>query len=113
MKKFFMYCGIAFLGLIGFIALIPVIGILISGLLVAAGLHFYTASKSVFTKVLSMTVVIAGLVTALSNIPGLVGILALAIAYYIYKSNKGETAVTPASNDPFTNFEKEWANLNN
>lgn len=113
MKKFFMYGAIALAAFIGLIALIPVMGILFSGLLVAAGVHFYTKSESQLGKVLSIVLIIAGAISGLSNTPGIIGILAIATTYYLYKGTKNETnSVTPASNDPFTNFEKEWANLN-
>lgn len=113
MKKFFMYGAIAFIVFIAIIALIPVIGILFSGLLVAAGVHFYTKSESQLGKVLSIALIIVGSVSGLSNTPGLIGLLAIAAVYYFYKGTKSETnSVTPTSNDPFTNFEREWANLN-
>lgn len=113
MKKFLLYCGIIFFALIAFVSLLPVAGLIVSGVVVAAGLHFYTEAKSLFTKILSATLALAGLVSALSNIPGFIGILAVAILYYFYKITKNnDAAIITKTDDPFTNFENEWAKLN-
>lgn len=113
MKKFLLFTAGTFAALIALVALLPVAGLIISGLLVAAGLHFYTKSKSVFTKVMSIVLALAGLISALSNIPGFIGLVAIAILYYLYKNSRGECVEVMSSkeNDPFTNFEKEWAEL--
>ena len=113
MKKFLLYCGIAIATLIAFATLFPVAGLLISGVLVAAGLHFYTEAQSVFTKVMSVVLALAGLISALSNVPGFIGIVAIALMYYFYKMSKNKVDnIIVKTDDPFTNFENEWAKLN-
>lgn len=112
MKKFLLYCGIIIAALIAFASLLPVAGLLISGVLVAAGLHLYTEAQSIFTKVMSIVLALAGLISALSNIPGFIGIVAIALMYYFYKATKNKSHSIVKTNDPFTNFENEWANLN-
>ena len=115
MKKFLLYTAGFFAAIIAIALLAPVAGLLISGVLLAAGLHYYTESTSTFGKVMSLVVALAGLVSALSNIPGFIGLVAIAILYYIYKSRKNEKVEiikSTKSDDPFTNFEREWANLN-
>lgn len=115
MKKFFIYSAAFFASIIALGMLLPVAGLIISGLLVAAGLHYYTESTSTFGKVMSIVVALAGLVSALSNIPGFVGLVAIAILYYLFKSRKNEKVEifkSKTEQDPFTNFEREWAKLN-
>lgn len=114
MKKFFLYSAGFVAAIIALCLLAPVAGLLISGALLAAGLHYYTKSTSTFGKVMSLVVALAGLVSALSNIPGFIGLVAIGILYYIYKTRKNEKVeifTNTKEDDPFTNFEREWANL--
>lgn len=51
-----------------------------------------------------------------SNVPALVGVLAAFVLYFVYKKwneEPGEVIVESKQeeNDPFVNFEKEWAQL--
>ncbi len=57
-----------------------------------------------------------GILSAVSNIPAMIGLAAIAIVYVIYKKWNGEDVKIPTieskkEEDPFTNFEKEWSNL--
>lgn len=114
MKKFFLYSAGFVAAMVALVLLAPVAGLLVSGLLLAAGLHYYTESTSTFGKVMSLVIALAGLISALSNIPGFIGLVAIGILFYIYKSRKQEQGeiFTKKEDDPFTNFEREWANLN-
>ncbi|UOQ45204.1 flagellar basal body rod protein [Halobacillus salinarum] len=52
---------------------------------------------------------------AVSNVYSVVGLAAAYVLYLIYKkwsSKKEDTSGAVKSNDPFTNFEKQWAELN-
>ncbi|MEO4053299.1 ABC transporter permease [Solibacillus sp. CAU 1738] len=111
MKKFLYFCIGSIAAMIAFILLLPMIGLLFSGLLLAAGLHYYTKSTSLFGKIMSATVALAGVVSAISNIPAFIGLVSIAIAYFIYKNWNSEKAEVSTNNDPFTNFEREWAKL--
>ena len=50
-----------------------------------------------------------------SNVPALVGIVAALVLYFVYKKWNEEKEVPMITkkeeNDPFVNFEKEWAQL--
>ena len=116
MKKFFLYSAGFVAAMIALGLLLPVVGLLVSGLLVAAGLHYYTESTSTFGKVMSIVLALAGLVSALSNVPGFIGLVAVGILYYLFKTRKNEkleifSAKEEVEEDPFTNFEREWAKL--
>ncbi len=114
MKKFFLYTAGFFAAIIALALLAPVAGLLVSGLLLAGGLHYYTESTSTFGKVMSLVIALAGLISALSNTHGFIGLVAIAILFYIYKTRKHEKVeiFSKTEEDPFTNFEREWANLN-
>ena len=115
MKKFLLFTVGSVAALIALITLLPVAGIIISGLLIALGLHYYTKSDSVFGKVMSIVLALAGLISAVSNTPGFIGLASIAILYFIYKNWHGERGEVMVENeigsDPFTNFENEWAKL--
>ena len=114
MKKFLLFTVGSVAALITLITLLPVAGIIISGLLVAVGLHYYTKSNSTFGKVMSIVLALAGLTSALANTPGFIGLVSIAILYFIYKNwngERGEIMIKDESDDPFTNFENEWAKL--
>lgn len=58
---------------------------------------------------------IVGLVfvgVSISNIPSIIGLVAAYALYLVYKNWNGKKNVVVESNDPFTNFEKEWESLN-
>lgn len=50
---------------------------------------------------------------AISNLPALIGLAAIAALYILYKWWKDEevTITTTKKEDPFANFEKEWSKL--
>jgi lia operon protein LiaI len=112
MNKFTLYVGITIAAIIALCALGPMIGIAFSALLVYGGIHFYTTSTSTLSKIFSIILLGIGITSALSNVPGLIGIAAVVVVYFLYKKlNDQDVAFTTSSSDPFTNFEKEWANL--
>jgi lia operon protein LiaI len=56
--------------------------------------------------------VIALMITA-SNAPAILAIVAAYVLYLVYKNwNKDKTTTIVESDDPFTNFEKQWSQLN-
>ena len=113
MKKLLLIMGGVFALLVALSLVGPMIGLLFSGLLVFIGIHYYLKSDSVFWKVMWVIVGLFGLLSAISNIPAILGLVAIAVFYMIYKKWKDEDASTFGfkSEDPFTNFEKEWKNL--
>ena len=113
MNKLMLYVSITIAAIIALCAIGPMIGIAFSALLIYGGIHFYTIRTSTISKILSILLLVIGITSGLSNIPGLIGIAAVVVVYFLYKKlNDQDVAFTKKSNDPFTNFEKEWANLN-
>jgi lia operon protein LiaI len=115
MKKF----GLLVLGIIAGIVAVAslgnLLGLAVSALVVFAGLHFYLKSDSTFLKIFWAIVGICGLFSAVANIPGFFGILAIVGVWYVVKKwNNQPVSFSQSivkSDDPFVNFEKQWNEL--
>ncbi|MFC4558717.1 flagellar basal body rod protein [Virgibacillus kekensis] len=117
MKKFMLFVG----GLIAFFVLLanlgPMVLLGVSVWLLYIVFKKFIKSDSVVGKI---GWVIAGLIVVsigLSNIYAVIGIAAAYVLYLIFKSWKQDDSYTSASvveesNDPFQNFERQWAELN-
>lgn len=80
-------------------------------------MHFYLKGGSTLSKVFWIAVGILGLLSAIANVPGFFGILAIVGLWYVIRQWKQQPLVIPtltttSSTDPFTNFEKQWNELN-
>lgn len=117
MKKFMLFVG----GLIAFAILLVNIGPMV---LLGLGIWLLYIIFKQFMKSNSTAGkvgwVILGLFTlslVISNIWAVVGLLAAAALYYIYKSWKKDDDITvqviDEDDDPFTNFERQWAEMKN
>ena len=115
MKKFLMLLAGGTAALVALSMMGPLIGFAFSALLVFAGMHYYVKSKSTVAKVLWVAVGLVGVFSAISNIPALIGLAALVLLYVLYKKWNNEEVsfsdVKVKEEDPFTNFENEWAKL--
>ncbi len=114
MKKFGLIVLGSIAGIVALANLGSLIGLALSALLVLTGIHFYLKGRSTLSKVVSATVGIIGLLTAVANVPGFFGILAIIGLWYVireWKKKSSSLEVTSISNDPFTNFEKQWNEL--
>ncbi|MDN7241906.1 ABC transporter permease [Planococcus sp. N028] len=90
----------------------PMIGLAVSGLIIYMGVHFYLGSMSTAKKVWWAFVGIVGAISAISNVPALIGVAAVAVLWMIYRKwNDKPVEVFAETNDPFTNFEKQWNKL--
>ncbi|HSI66992.1 MAG TPA: ABC transporter permease [Planococcus sp. (in: firmicutes)] len=112
MNKFWMTVVGIIAGIIAISNLAPMIGLAFSGVIIYIGVHYYLKSVSTVTKVLWGFVTAVGAISAISNVPAIIGVLAIAVLWIIYKKWDEESFSAPAKNDPFTNFEKQWEKLN-
>ncbi len=116
MAKFLLFIG----GLIAFFVLLANLGpMVIFGLsiwLLYIVFKQFMKSDSTAGKIGWVIVGLLVLSITLSNIYALIGVAAIYALYLIYKSWKGtddsSVIYEKKSDDPFTNFEKEWADLN-
>lgn len=98
--------------LISLAAIGPLAVLALSVALTGGSIYLYNRTSSKVMKVFLVLVAIVSAVSAISNIPALIGIATLALTYYVYKklTTKSETTVIE-NNDPFANFEREWAKI--
>lgn len=115
MKKFFIILVGAIAAIVALSMTGPLIGLAFSALLIYLGMHYYVKAKSIFMKVVWVVIGLIGVFSAISNVPALIGFAALILLYVLYKKwNNEEVSISNVKvkeNDPFTNFENEWAKL--
>ncbi|PSL25055.1 lia operon protein LiaI [Planomicrobium soli] len=112
MNKFWLITFGIIAGIVALSHIGPMIGLAVSGLIIYIGVHFYLGSTSTFKKVWWAFVGIVGAISAISNAPALIGVAAVAALWMIYRKwNNKPTTSFAETNDPFTNFEKQWSKL--
>ena len=77
----------------------------------------YLKGGFILSKVFWVAVGITGLLTAVANVPGFFGIIAIVGLWYVVRKWKQQSFVpsnqaTAFTSDPITNFEKQWQELN-
>ncbi|PIC79327.1 ABC transporter permease [Sporosarcina sp. P18a] len=108
--------GLVLLGIIAGLAFVlnvgPIIALAITGAIALVSYHYWRKSQSMFAKVFWMAILIISVIGSISNIGAFIGIIALIGVYYVYRKWKDRN-VNPnvISNDPFTNFERQWNEL--
>ncbi|MFX3673002.1 MAG: ABC transporter permease [Paenisporosarcina sp.] len=116
MKKFGLVVLGSIAGIVALVNLGSLLGLALSALLVFAGMHYYLKGESTLTKLFWIAVGIIGLLTAVANVPGFFGILAIVGLWYVVRKWKHQPMdignSVSLSSDPFTNFEKQWNELN-
>jgi lia operon protein LiaI len=115
MKKF----GLIVAGGIAAIVLIANLGSMVGLVISLAILYFifkqFIKTDSTWAKIgWGILGLIALMITA-SNAPAILGVVAAYVLYLVYKKwNQNKSVVVESeSDDPFTNFEKQWSQLKN
>lgn len=115
MKKF----GLLLAGGISAIVLLANLGPLV-GLVVSLGILYFVFKQFLKTNSTGMKIGlgILGIIllgASISNAPAIIGVVAAYILYVVYKkwNNASAEIKESSSNDPFQNFEKQWAELKN
>lgn len=112
MKKFLLFV----LGLVALLVLLANLGPMI--LLGVGGWLLYVLFKKFLkteSTIKKIGLVVIGLIViciTLSNIYAVIGVAAAYVLYMIYKEWKREPKEQEYREDPFTNFEKQWTELN-
>ena len=112
MKNFWLLLagGIAALVLLSNLG--PLIGLAVS----LAVLYFifkqFIKTDSFGWKIVLGIVGVFVLLTAASNIPAIIGIVAAYVLFVVYKKWNNQKPTYKQDNDPFQNFEKQWSELN-
>ncbi|MCM3125463.1 flagellar basal body rod protein [Mesobacillus sp. AQ2] len=113
MKKF----GLLFAGFIAAMVLMsnlgPLVGLGVSLLVLYFVVKQFLKAHSTAGKIGWGIAGFIILMAAASNVPAILGIAAAYVLYLVYKNwDKKEVAMKEA-NDPFVNFEKQWAEMKN
>ncbi|MBP3041552.1 flagellar basal body rod protein [Bacillaceae bacterium Marseille-Q3522] len=114
MKKF----GLFLIGAVALFILLSQLGNLIALAISLAVLYFvfkqFMKTNSTMAKFGWGIIGLIALFASASNLPALIGIAALFILYVVIKkwNNKADTIFEKKENDPFTNFERQWSELN-
>lgn len=113
MNKFWLITLGIIAGIVVLCNLGHIIGLAVSLLIVYAGVHYYLRSTSTLAKVWWASVEVVGGIAAISNVPALIGVAALAALWMIYRKWNGQSVSVAAvkESDPFTNFEQQWKKL--
>ena len=111
MNKFWMITLGIVAGIIVLSNLGAMMGLAVSGLILYMGVHFYLKSISTAAKIWWGFVGAVGVLSAISNVPALIGVAAAAGLWWIYRNWNERPIVAAKTNDPFMNFEKQWDKL--
>lgn len=114
MKKF----GLVVAGGIAAIVLLAnlgsMLGLLFSLVILYLVFKQFLKADSTWAKIGWGVIGLIALMISASNAPAILGVVAAYVLYLVYKNwNKSKTVVEESSDDPFTNFEKQWSQLNN
>lgn len=113
MKKF----GLLVAGFIAAMVLIsnlgPLVGLGVSLLVLYFVVKQFLKTDSTAAKVGWGIAGFIILMATASNVPAILGIAAAYVLYLVYKNWDKKEDVIREDNDPFVNFEKQWAQLNN
>lgn len=114
MKKIVMVGLALILILIALASVGPIIGLIISVAIAYFSLKQFLTTDSTVGKVFWALVILICIKSIFANVPALAGIVAIVLLYFVYKKwneNKEDNKIV--NNDPFTNFERQWEELNN
>ncbi|MGJ7919152.1 flagellar basal body rod protein [Neobacillus sp. LXY-4] len=115
MKKF----GLLLAGGIAAIVLLSnlgsVVGLAISLFILYFAFKKFLKANKLFAKICWGLIGLVVLMASAANAPGILAIVAAYVLYLVYKNwNKSNSdSVVVESDDPFTNFEKQWSQLKN
>ncbi|MCQ6265023.1 flagellar basal body rod protein [Fictibacillus sp. WQ 8-8] len=112
MKKFglFVLGGIAAITLLANIG--HMIGLAIGLVILYFAVKGFMKAETTSKKILWGAAGVIAACAAISNVPALLGVLALYVLYLVYKGWNGKKSETGSADDPFVNFEKQWAEMN-
>lgn len=112
MRKFLLFI----VGLVALLVLLanfgPMVILAISVWLLYIVFKKFMESDSMAGKVGWVILGLIILSIGFANIYSILGVVAILVLYWIFKNWKDEPEFSKDNNDPFTNFEREWADLN-
>jgi len=112
MKNLLTFTLAAILAIIAIASLGNMVGLAICLIIVYFSLKQFLKTRSTWQKIAWGILGVIGLSGLLGNLPALAGIAAIYVLYAGYKNWKKEKAdESKMEQDPFTNFERQWKDL--
>ncbi|MED4403470.1 flagellar basal body rod protein [Metabacillus fastidiosus] len=112
MKK----AGLLILGVVAVAILLsnlaPMLSLVISLIVMYYAYKGFLKTNSTFNKVVLAVIAVIALFASISNLPAIIGLVAVYALYVVYKNWNKSKNILKEESDPFTNFEKEWNELN-
>lgn len=112
MKKFLTFILMIVLVITALANLGPMVGLVITLAILYFAFKQFLKSTSILGKLFWGIVGLFALAAGLGNFSAIIGILAIGLLYVVYKDWKKQKAEEElSSNDPFTNFERQWEQM--
>jgi lia operon protein LiaI len=90
----------------------PMVGLAISAAILYFVFKQFLKAESTLAKVVYGIIGFIAFMATASNFPAILGLAAAYVLYIVYKKwNASSSIVKEEENDPFANFEKQWAEL--
>jgi lia operon protein LiaI len=112
MKKFGLLVAGGIAAIVLFSNLGPMVGLVVTLAIAYFALKGFLKAQTTMKKFLWGALGIIMLCVAISNVPSIIGLVAAYVLYVVYKKWNESKVDIVEKNDPFTNFENEWKNLN-
>ncbi|MED3625210.1 flagellar basal body rod protein [Neobacillus thermocopriae] len=113
MKKFGLLLAGGIAAAVLLSTIVPMIGLAVSLVLLYLIFKQFLKAKSTCAKIGLGIVGFIVLVASIHNVPAVIGLVAAYVLYLVYKNwNRNKVSKVKEDLDPFTNFEKQWNELN-
>ncbi|ANF45417.1 flagellar basal body rod protein [Priestia megaterium] len=108
--------GLFLIGAVAAIVLLanagPMVGLALSLVILYVAFKGFVKAEAPFKKWLWGFIGVVVLLTTVSNLPALAGIIAAVVLYIVYKKWNSSSPIKTEKEDPFKHFERQWADLN-
>ncbi|MGG3197174.1 MULTISPECIES: flagellar basal body rod protein [Priestia] len=108
--------GLFLIGAVAAIVLLanagPLVGLAIGLVILYVAFKGFVKAEIPFKKWLWGFIGVVVLLTTVSNLPALAGIIAAVVLYIVYKKWNSSSSIKTEKEDPFKHFERQWADLN-
>jgi lia operon protein LiaI len=89
----------------------PIVGLAVCLIILYYSFKQFMKAEAAWKKVLWAVLGLSALSAAASNVPAIFGIAAAYVLYIVYKKWNENKQTMKTGDDPFTNFERQWAEL--
>ncbi|ADE68466.1 flagellar basal body rod protein [Priestia megaterium] len=108
--------GLFLIGAVAAIVLLanagPMVGLALGLVILYVAFKGFVKAEAPFKKWLWGFIGVVVLLTTVSNLPALAGIIAAVVLYIVYKKWNSSSPIKTEKEDPFKHFERQWADLN-